>query len=63
MVRQVSSMVRASALRSRVFIFCEDLFNRIEVWRVGGQEQEFGFGRADGGANGAALMDFRRGCP
>src|SRR3984957_15812648 len=36
--------------------FCEDLFNRIEVWRVGGQEQEFGFGRADGGANGAALM-------
>ena len=49
-------MVRASALRSRVFIFCEDLFNRIEVWRVGGQEKELGFGRADGGANGAALM-------
>ena len=36
--------------------FCEDLFNRIEVWRVGGQEKELGFGRADGGADGAALM-------
>ena len=34
----------------------EGLLDRIEVWRVGGQEQEFGFGRADGGANGAALM-------
>ena len=32
------------------------MLNRIEVWRVGGQEQEFGFSRADGGANGAALM-------
>jgi hypothetical protein len=28
----------------------------IEVCRVGGQEEELGFGRADGGANGAALM-------
>ena len=36
--------------------FCEDLFNRIEVWRVGGQEKELGFGRADGGANSAALV-------
>ena len=49
-------MVGASALRSRVFIFCVDLFNRIEIWRIGGQEKELGFGRADGGANGAALM-------
>ena len=56
MVRQVCSMVRASALRSRVLILAKALFNRIEVWRVGGQEQELGFGRADGGANGAALM-------
>ena len=32
------------------------MLNRIEVWRVGGQEEELGFGRADGGANGAALM-------
>ncbi len=56
MVRQVSSMVRASALRSKVFIFGEGLLDRIEVWRVGGQEKELGFGGADGGANGAALM-------
>ena len=48
-------MVRASASQQGLH-FCEDLFNGIEVWRVGGQEQEFGFGRADGGANGAALM-------
>jgi len=49
-------MVRASALRSKVFIFGEGLLDRIEVWRVGGQEKELGFGGADGGANGAALM-------
>ena len=36
--------------------FGEGLLDWIEVWRVGGQEQEFGFGRADGDANGAALM-------
>src|ERR1700729_1905990 len=35
MVRQVSSMVRASALRSKVFILVEGLFDWIEVWRVG----------------------------
>jgi len=43
-------------LRSKVFIFGEGLLDRIEVWRVGGQEKELGFGGADGGANGAALM-------
>src|SRR5580700_6616091 len=56
MVRQVSSMVRASALRSKVFHLGEGLLDWVEVWRVGGQEEELGFGRADGGANGAALM-------
>ena len=56
MVRQVCSMVRASALRSKVFILAKALFDWIEVWRVGGQEKELGFGRANGGANGAALM-------
>jgi hypothetical protein len=32
------------------------LFDRIEVWRVGGQEEEVGFCDVDGGANGAAFM-------
>ena len=36
--------------------FCEVLFNGIEIWRVGGQEKELGFGGADGCANGAALV-------
>ena len=36
--------------------FGEGLLDRIEVWRVGGQEEELGFGGADRGANGAALM-------
>ena len=56
MVRQVSPMVRASALRSKVFILAKDLFDWIEVWRVGGQEEELGFGGADRCPNGAALM-------
>ena len=54
MVRQVSSIVRASALQR--LHFGEGLLDRIEVWRVGGQEEELGFGGADGCANGAALM-------
>src|ERR1700729_1050316 len=36
--------------------FGEGLLDWIEVRRVGGQEEEFGFGRADGGANCATLM-------
>ena len=36
--------------------FGEGLFDWIEVWRVGGEEEELGFGGSDGGANGAALM-------
>jgi hypothetical protein len=56
MLRQVSSMVRASALRKSVFILAKALFDRIEVWRVGGQEEEVGFCDVDGGANGAAFM-------
>src|ERR1700735_4215616 len=36
--------------------FGEGLLDRIEVWRVGGQEEELGFGGADRCANGAALM-------
>jgi hypothetical protein len=36
--------------------FGQRLFDWIEIWRVGGQEKELGFGGADGGANGAALM-------
>ena len=55
MVRQVSSMVRASTFRKRVFI-CEGLFDWIEVPRIGRQEEELGFGGADGGANGAAFV-------
>ena len=60
MVRQVCSIVRASALQV-VPPFCEGLLDHIEVWRVGGQE-ELGFGGADRGANGAALMA-AEGCP
>ena len=56
MVRQVSSIVRASALRKQGLHFGEGLLDRIEVGRVGGQEEELGFGGADRGANGAALM-------
>jgi hypothetical protein len=33
--------------------FCEGLFSRIEVRRIGRQEEDLGFGGADGGANGA----------
>jgi hypothetical protein len=54
MVRQVASTVRASALRSRVFILAKAC--SIEVWRVGGEEKELGFGGADGGANSVALV-------
>ena len=39
MVRQVSSIVRASGLRRRLH-FGEGLFDRVEVGRVGGQEEE-----------------------
>jgi hypothetical protein len=42
-------------LARRGLHFCEGPFIRIGVWRAGGQEKELGFGRADGGANGAAL--------
>jgi hypothetical protein len=56
MVRQVCSIVRASALRSKVFILAKACSIGLRFWRVGGQEQELGFGHADGGANGAALM-------
>jgi len=56
MVRQVASMVRASALREPGVHFGEGRFGRVEVWRRGGREEELGFGRSDGGANGAALM-------
>jgi hypothetical protein len=56
MVRQVSSTVRASALRSKVFILANACSIGLRVWRVGGQEKELGFGGADRGANGAALM-------
>ena len=43
-------------LAQQGFHFCEGLLDRIEVWRVGGQEEELGFGGADRCANGAALM-------
>ena len=39
MVRQVSSIVRASALRKKGFHFGEGLFDRVKVGRVGGQEE------------------------
>ena len=38
------------------FHFGEGLFDRVEVGRVGGQEEELGFGGADRGAKGAALV-------
>jgi hypothetical protein len=50
------SYARASALRSRVFILAGGLLDWIEVWRVGGQEEELGLGGADRCSNGAALM-------
>jgi hypothetical protein len=38
------------------FHFGEGLLDWIEVWRVGGQEEELGLGGADRCTNGAALM-------
>ena len=43
-------------LAQKGFHFGEGLFDRIEIWRVGGQEKELGFGGADSGANGVSLM-------
>jgi hypothetical protein len=53
MVRQVASIVRASALRSRVFTLAKAW---VEVWRVGEQEGELGLSGADRGANGVAFV-------
>jgi hypothetical protein len=38
------------------FHFGEGLLDWIEVWRVGGQEEELGLGGADRGANGPAVV-------
>ena len=56
MVRQVSFDGSGVGLAQQGLHFGEGLLDWIEVWRVGGQEEELGFGGADGGANGAALM-------
>jgi hypothetical protein len=53
MVRQVSSIVLASALRKRVFILAKACSIGL---RSGGQEKELSLCCADRGANGAALM-------
>ena len=42
------SELAGGEIRNRVFIFGEGLLDRIEVWRVGGQEKELGFGGAPG---------------
>ena len=56
MVRQVAVDCSGVGLAQQGLHFGEGLLDRIEVGRVGGQEKELGFGGADGGANGAALM-------
>ncbi len=48
MAEQIASTVRAAAFRRQVFELGEDLFDRVQVGRVFGQEEELGAGRADG---------------
>lgn len=45
-----------SSFAHQVLELCEDLFDRIEVGTLGRQEQEFGFGPPDRGADGGSFM-------
>ena len=56
MPRQVASTVRSSAFRSRVFELGEDLLDRVEVGRVGRQEEQLGAGGADRSADRLAFV-------
>jgi hypothetical protein len=56
MPRQVVSIVRGVNFRNRGLQLGKDLFDRIEVGRVAGQEEQLGAGGADQAAYGLTLV-------